>query len=58
VVVQPGEEKTLGIAFSSLPVPEGAYKKAGEGLFTRVWNVRIRGNVFKLKEGRFILAVR
>jgi len=34
-VAQPGEEKALGRPYSSLPVPEGAYKKAGEGVFTR-----------------------
>ena len=32
---QPGEEKALGEPYSSLPVPEGAYRKAGEGFFYR-----------------------
>jgi len=32
-----------------------AYKKAGEGLFTRAWSDRTRGNSFKTKEGRFSL---
>jgi len=32
---------------------KGAYKKAGEGLFTRSCSDRTRGNGFKLKEGRF-----
>ncbi|GAB0203848.1 hypothetical protein GRJ2_002850400 [Grus japonensis] len=32
---------------------KGAYKKAGEGLFTRAWSDRTKGNGFKLKEGRF-----
>ncbi|KAK4829888.1 hypothetical protein QYF61_007280 [Mycteria americana] len=32
---------------------KGAYKKAGEGLFTRACSDRTRGNGFKLKEGRF-----
>ena len=31
--VHPGEEKALGRPHCSLPVPEGAYKKAGEGLY-------------------------
>ncbi|GAB0180333.1 hypothetical protein GRJ2_000498600 [Grus japonensis] len=28
---------------------QGGYKKAGEGLFTRAWSDRTRGNGFKLK---------
>ena len=32
---------------------KGAYKKAGEGLFTRACSDRTRGNGFKLNEGRF-----
>ena len=35
-VVQPGEEKAPGRPYSSLQVSKGVYKKAGEGLFTRV----------------------
>jgi len=45
--VQPGEEKAAGRPDCSLPV------RAGEGLFTRAWRGRTRGNGFKLKEGRF-----
>ncbi|KAK4817243.1 hypothetical protein QYF61_005265 [Mycteria americana] len=37
---------------------KGAYKKAGEGLFTRACSDRTRGNGFKLKEGRFTLDIR
>ncbi|KFV12751.1 hypothetical protein N340_01516, partial [Tauraco erythrolophus] len=37
---------------------KGAYRKAGEGLFTRVCSDRTRGNGFKLKEGRFRLDLR
>jgi len=43
---------------SSLPVPEGAYKKAGEGLFIRASTDRTRSNGFKLKVGRLQLDIR
>ena len=31
--LQPGKEKAPGVPYSGLPVSEGAYSKAGEGLF-------------------------
>ena len=34
---------------------KGAYRKDGEGLFIRECRDRMRGNDFKLKEGRFRL---
>jgi len=53
--VQPGGEKAPGRPYCSLPVPGGACKKAGEGLFTRAHSDRTRGNGLKLKESRFRL---
>ncbi|KFQ16502.1 hypothetical protein N330_13907, partial [Leptosomus discolor] len=37
---------------------KGAYKKAGEGLFTKACSDRMRGNGWKLGEGRFRLDTR
>jgi len=43
------------VAFQYL---EGTYKKDGDKLFSRARCDRIRGNVFKLKEGKFGLDIR
>jgi len=45
----------LKAAFQHLKV---AYKKAGEGLFTRAWSDRTGGNSLKLREGRFRVDIR
>jgi len=37
---------------------KGAYRKDGEGLFTRVCSDSTRGNSFNLKEGRYTLDIR
>ena len=37
---------------------KGAYRKGREGLFTRACSDKVRGNGFKLKEGRFRLDMR
>jgi len=42
----------------SLPVPKGAYLKAGEGHFTGAWSGRTRSNGFKLKKVRLRLDTR
>ncbi|KAK4814164.1 hypothetical protein QYF61_009982 [Mycteria americana] len=57
-VVQPGEERLRGDLTAAFQYLKGAYKKAGEGLFTRACSDRTRGNGFKLKEGRFRLDIR
>ena len=48
-------QEDLIVAFQDL---KGAYRKAGEGLLIRMWSKRIRGNGFKLQEGRFRLDIR
>ena len=49
---------SAGRPSSRLPVPEGPYNKAGEGLWARACRDRTRGNGFTLEEGRFRLHIR
>ena len=51
-------EQGLGRPHCSLPVPTGAYRKAGEGLCARKCGNTPRGNYLDLKEGRFRSDVR
>jgi len=56
--LQPGEEKAPRRPYSGLPVPEGAYSKAGVGLFIRAGSNKMMKNCFKLEECRFRLDIR
>jgi len=47
------KRKLQGDLIAAFQYLKGAYRKDGEGLFTRSCSDRTRGNSFKLKEGRF-----
>ena len=48
-----GKRRLQGDLTAALQYLKAAYKKAGEGLFTRACSDRTSGNGLKLKEGRF-----
>ncbi|PKU41561.1 hypothetical protein llap_8136 [Limosa lapponica baueri] len=52
------KRKLRGDIIAAFQYLKGAYRKDGEGLFTRECSNRMRGNGFKLKEGRFRLDTR
>ncbi|GAB0207619.1 mitochondrial enolase superfamily member 1 [Grus japonensis] len=52
------KRRLRGVIIVAFQYLKGAYRKDGEGLFTRASSDRTRGNGFKLKEGRFRLDVR
>ncbi|GAB0204732.1 hypothetical protein GRJ2_002938800 [Grus japonensis] len=52
------KRRLQGDLIADLQYLKGAYKKDGEGLFTRACSDRTRGNGLKLKEGTFRLHVR
>ena len=54
----PCEDRLRGRPYSGLPVLKGGYRKGVEGLFIRDCSDRMRGNSFKVREGRFGLDVR
>ncbi|KAK4827594.1 hypothetical protein QYF61_019496 [Mycteria americana] len=53
-----GKGKLWGNLIVAFQYLKGAYKKDGNRLFSRAYCNRTRGNVFKLKEGRFRLDIR
>jgi len=52
------KRRLRGDLIAAFHYPKGAYRKDGEGPFTRACSDRTRGNGSKLKEGRFRLDIR
>ena len=56
--IQPGKEKALGGHYSGILVPEGGLQDIWRGTAYKGMYNRMRGNGFKLQEGRFRLHMR
>ena len=54
----PKERKLWGDLIAAFQFLKGSYRKAGEGLVVRTGIDKMRGNGFKLQEGRFRLDIR
>jgi len=52
------KRRLRGVLIAAFQYLKGAYRKDGEGLFTRMCSDRTRGNSSKIKEDRFRLGIR
>ncbi|PKU38558.1 hypothetical protein llap_11140 [Limosa lapponica baueri] len=52
------KRRLRGYLIAAFQYLKGAYRKAGESLFTKACNDRTRGNGFKLEKSRFRLEIR